>query len=88
MTLGPRDQKRSARRNGQHLSPEFRAIRDSIDLPRMAEIAVFPAEIPWLMTINSAVKTALIEVWKDERSIQRASGIADAILALWTKRML
>ena len=51
--------KSAAQRNGEHLSPEFRAIRDSIDLPRMAEIPLFPAEIPWFMTINSAVKTAL-----------------------------
>ena len=66
MPLDAGEIKSAAQRNGQHLSPEFRAIRDSIDLPRMAEIPLFPAEIPWFMTINSAVKTALVEIWNEE----------------------
>jgi hypothetical protein len=66
MPLDAGEIKSAAQRNGQHLSPEFRAIRDSIDLPRMAEIPLFPAEIPWFMTINSAVKTALVNLERGE----------------------
>jgi hypothetical protein len=70
-------------RNGQHLSPEFRAIRDSIDFPRMAEIPLFPAEIPWFMTINSAVKTALVEIWNEESDAQKAAAMADAVYSIY-----
>ena len=73
----------AAQRNGQHLSPEFRAIRDSIDLPRMAEIPLFPAEIPWFMTINSATKTALVEIWNDEKDQAKAAAIADAVYGIY-----
>jgi hypothetical protein len=73
----------AARRTGQHLSPEFRAIRDSIDLPRMAEIPLFPAEIPWFMTINSAAKTALVEIWIDESNIDKAAAAADAVYSIY-----
>ncbi len=75
--------KSAAQRNGQHLSPEFRAIRDSIDLPRMAEIPLFPAEIPWFMTINSAVKTALVEIWEEEKDPQKAAAMADAVYTIY-----
>ena len=79
MPLDPGEIKSAAQRNGPHLSPGFRAIRDSIDLPRMAEIPLFPAEIPWFMTINSTVKTALVEIWKDETDAQKAAAMADAV---------
>ena len=83
MPLDAAEIKSAAQRNGQHLSPEFRAIRDSIDLPRMAEILFFPAEIPWFMTINSAVKTALVKIWEEERDPQKAAAIADAIYSVY-----
>jgi hypothetical protein len=75
----------AARRNGQHLSPEFRSIRDGIDLPRMAEIPLFPAEIPWFMTINSAAKTALVEIWGEEKDAEKAAAMADAIYGIYPK---
>ena len=75
--------KAAAQRNGQHLSPEFRAIRDSIDLPRLADIPLFPGEIPWFMTVNSAAKTALVEIWKEEEDAKRAAAIADAIYSVY-----
>ena len=83
MPLDAGEIKSAAQRNGQHLSPEFRAIRDSIDLPRMAEIPLFPAEIPWFMTINSAVKTALVEIWNEESDPQKAAAIADAVYSIY-----
>src|SRR6202034_927499 len=73
----------ATRRRGQHLSPELRAIRDSIDLPRMAEIPLFPAEIPWFMTINSATKSALVEIWDEESDASRAAAMADAIYGIY-----
>jgi hypothetical protein len=77
--------KLAAQRNGQNLSPEFRAVRDSIDLPRMAEIPLFPTEIPWFMTINSAAKTALVEIWNEETDLERAALIADAIYSIYPR---
>jgi hypothetical protein len=73
----------ATRRSVQHLSPEFRAIRDSIDLPRMAEIPLFPAEIPWFMTINSAAKTALVEIWDEETDPAKATAMADTIYSIY-----
>jgi hypothetical protein len=75
----------AARRNGQHLSPEFRSIRDGIDLPRMAEIPLFPAEIPWFMTINSAARIALVEIWGEEKDAEKAAAMADAIYGIYPK---
>lgn len=75
--------KSAAQRNGQHLSPEFRAIRDSIDLPRIAEIPLFPAEIPWFMIVNSAMKTALVEIWNEESDPQKAAAIANALHSIY-----
>jgi hypothetical protein len=75
--------KSAAQRNGQQLSPEFRAIRDSIDLPRMAEIPLFPAEIPWFMTITSAARTALVEIWNAESDAQKAAAMADSVYSIY-----
>jgi hypothetical protein len=83
MPLDAGEIKSAAQRNGQQLSPEFRAIRDSIDLPRMAEVPLFPAEIPWFMTINSAAKTALVKIWNEESDPQKAAAIADAIYSIY-----
>jgi hypothetical protein len=83
MPLDAAEIKTAAQRSGLHLSPEFRAIRDSIDLPRMAEIPSFPAEIPWFMTINSAVKTALVKIWQEERDPHKAAAMADAIYSIY-----
>jgi hypothetical protein len=83
MPLDADEIKSAAQRSGQRPSPEFRAMRDSIDLPRMAEIPLFPAEIPWLMTINSAVWTALVDAWKEEKDPQKAATVADAVYSIY-----
>jgi hypothetical protein len=49
----------------------------------MAEIPLFPSEIPWFMTITSALKTALVEIWKEEPDPKRAAAMADAIYSLY-----
>jgi hypothetical protein len=70
----------AAIRNRQNESPEFRALRDSVDLARLAEIPRFPGEMPWFLAASSAPKTALMEIWKDEPDAERAASIASAIL--------
>lgn len=80
--LNADEMKLAAQRSSQHQSPEFRVIRDSIDLPRMTEIPLFPAEIPWFMTINSAIKAALIDIW-NESDPTTAAPMADAIYTLY-----
>jgi hypothetical protein len=72
----------AAIRNRQNESPEFRALRDSVDLARLAEIPRFPSEMPWFIAANSAPKTALVEIWKDEPNPGRAAAIANAILEI------
>jgi hypothetical protein len=49
----------------------------------MAEVPLFPAEIPWFMTINSAVKTALVEIWNEESDPQKAAAMADAVYSIY-----
>jgi hypothetical protein len=83
MALDADEIKSAAQRNGKYLSPEFRAIRDSIDLARMANIPLFPAEIPWFIMVNSAIKTALVEIWNEERDSQKAAEIAEAIYGIY-----
>jgi hypothetical protein len=72
----------AAMRNRQNESPEFRALRDSVDLARLAEIPRFPSEIPWFVAASNAPKTALIEIWKGEQDTDRAASVARAILDL------
>ena len=74
--------KLAAIRNRQHESPEFRALRDSVDLARLGEIPRFPSEMPWFIAASSAPKTALMEIWKDEPDAGRAGSIASAILEI------
>jgi hypothetical protein len=75
--------KLAAARNGQSESPEFRAIRDTVDLARVGEVPRFPAEIPWLLSITGGTKTALVDIWKDEPDAKRAAAIADDIRSLY-----
>ena len=70
----------AAARNRQSESPEFRAIHESIDLARIAEMPRFPAEIPWFVTVNQAGKSAIMQIWNGEPSAERAATLADAIV--------
>lgn len=69
-------------RNRQNDSPEFRAIRDSIDLARLAELPQFPAEMPWFIAANAAAKSAITEIWNNEPDPARAGVLADVLLDL------
>jgi hypothetical protein len=70
----------AAMRNKQNQSPEFRAICESIDLARLAEMPRFPAEMPWFVAVNAATKSAIMEIWNKESDPERAESLANAIL--------
>lgn len=71
----------ATKRNRRHEAPEFRAIRDSFDLARLAEIPQFPGEMRWLMSYVHAVKGAVMQIWNDEAE-ERAFILASAIFDL------
>jgi len=66
-------------------SAEGRAIRESIDLAMVAQIPQFPKEIPWLISINAAIRKALFEVWALESDKRRAAALAGWIFYLIPK---
>ncbi len=70
----------AAMRNKQNQTPEFRAICESIDLARLAEMPGFPAEMPWFIGLNAATKSAIMEIWNKEFDPERAEALANAIL--------
>jgi hypothetical protein len=72
----------AAMRSGTHESAELRAIRESVALAGLREIPRFPAEIPWFLSLNRAVKEALTKVWKAEGPGERAEALADAVFSL------
>jgi len=72
----------AAKRNRQNESPEFRAIHDSIDLARLAEMPQFPGEMPWFISLAFAIKGAIIQIWNEESEPERARSIADAIMSV------
>ena len=47
-------------------SAEFKAIEESIDLARLAEVPIFPREVPWY-----APREVLILVWQQRRRLLR-----------------
>jgi hypothetical protein len=72
----------AAVRSGAMKSAEFRAIEESIDLARLAEVPAFPREVPWFASFSMAAKAAILEVWKTESDRQRAAIISDIALEL------
>lgn len=72
----------AALRNRQNEAPEFRAIRDALELARIAEMPQFPAEMPWLLSYVHAVKTAIVRIWKTETNEDRARILASQVLDL------
>jgi hypothetical protein len=67
------------------MSAEMRAIRESIDLARVAEIPSFPRELPWFAKISMAMKSALIEVWRTEKDYDRAAKLSNMVFSLAPK---
>ncbi len=72
----------AAVRNRQNEAPEFRAIRDALELARIAEMPQFPAEMPWLLSYVHAVKTAIARIWTTETNEDRARILASQVLDL------
>jgi tetratricopeptide (TPR) repeat protein len=70
----------AARRNKQNEAPEFRAIRDSLDLARVSEMPQFPSEMRWFLSYVQAVRIAIAQAWVDEPDDQRARGLASTII--------
>ncbi|WP_316225201.1 MULTISPECIES: hypothetical protein [unclassified Bradyrhizobium] len=69
----------AAKRNRQNEAPEFRAIRDSLDLGRLSEMPQFPSEMRWFMSYVHAIRIAVARAWIDEPDEQRARSLASAI---------
>jgi len=72
----------AAVRNRQNETPEFRAIRDTLELARIAEMPQFPAEMPWLLSYVHAVKMAIARIWNTETNEDRARILASQVLDL------
>ena len=72
----------AAMRNRRNEAPEFRAIRDGLDLPRLSEMPQFPSEMRWFMTYLQEVKAAVMHVWNAESDEERARQLASEIFDL------
>lgn len=72
----------AAIRSGSYESAELRAIRESLALAGLREIPRFPAEIPWYLMLNRAVKGALMKTWTSEGKGERAESVAEAVLSI------
>ncbi len=72
----------AAARNRQNEAPEFRSIRDALELARIAEMPQFPAEMPWFLSYVHAVKMAIARIWNTEASGDRARILASQVLDL------
>jgi hypothetical protein len=69
-------------RSGAVKSAELKAIQESVDLARVAEVPTLPRELAWFAALNMTAKTAIMEVWKTEPDRKRAATIADMLLEL------
>ena len=72
----------AAKRNRLNEAPEFRAIRDSLDLARLSDMPQFPSEMRWFISYVQAVKGAIMEIWNDEPDEERARTLASAIFEI------
>jgi hypothetical protein len=72
----------AAMRSGTRESAELRAMRQSAALAGLRELPRFPTEIPWFLSLNRAVKEALMRVWKTEGTSERAEALADAAFSV------
>src|SRR5262249_24380820 len=73
---------KAARRNRQAESADFRAIRESVALARAAQVPLFPAEMPWFLSVVSATKAAILQSWVEEDETSRAAELSNVILEL------
>lgn len=67
------------------MSAEMRAIQESIDLVRVAEIPSFPREIRWFANTSMAVKAAIIPIWKSVRDAELAGRLSNMVAQIIPK---
>jgi hypothetical protein len=72
----------AAKRNRRNEAPEFRAIRDCLDLARVSEMLQFPAEMRWFMSYVQAIRIAVMQAWVDEPDERRARILASTIFEM------
>jgi hypothetical protein len=72
----------AAMRNRQNEAPEFRAIRDALELARISEMPQFPGEMRWFLSYVQAVKAALMRIWNTEANEARARILSSHIFDL------
>jgi|CXWL01.1.fsa_nt_gi tetratricopeptide (TPR) repeat protein len=72
----------AALRNRQHESVEFRGIRENLGLTRVAQIAYFPAEMPWFAATSIQIKDAIKKVWLKETDPEKAAEHSNMIYSL------
>jgi hypothetical protein len=75
----------AAARSRKAMSAEMRAIQESIDLARVAEVPTFPREIQWFADISLAVKAAVIQIWKSEKDFELAGRLSNLIMSTLPK---
>jgi hypothetical protein len=82
----------AARRSRAAISAEMKAIRQSIDLARVADVPTFPREVQWFASTSMAIKAAVIEMWKSEADSTLAGRLSNLIMSVmprpqdWTSR--
>jgi hypothetical protein len=85
MPVQPDEILHATTRSRATMSAEMRAIQESIDLARVADIPVFPREIQWFAKLSMAMKSALMQVWQTEKDHARAAVLSNMILRLVPK---
>ena len=72
-------------RSHSAMSAEMRAIQESIDLARVAEIPSFPREIRWFANTSMAVKAAIIPIWKSVGDAKLAGRLSNMVMQIIPK---
>jgi hypothetical protein len=71
----------AARRSRTARSAEMRAIQESINLARVADVPSFPREVQWFASASIAIKSAVMEIWKSESDPAIAARLSNLILS-------
>lgn len=72
----------AAQRSRGARSAELRAIQESIDLARAADMPTFPREMQWFIRTTLAIKPALMQIWLSEKDRDRARKLSNLIISI------